>query len=82
MCSRAVDYAKHGVPVDLSETKLPRYLIPFKPDWHKAEVSDIRDNDYYFEDGDIVLKLRNILFKVCMARSDPLWATGASKATG
>ncbi|VDB94968.1 unnamed protein product [Peniophora sp. CBMAI 1063] len=47
MCSRAVDYAKHGVPIDLNETRLPRYLIPYKPDWHKAEVSDVRDNDYY-----------------------------------
>ena len=60
MCSRAVDYAKHGVPVDLNETKLPRYLIPFKPDWHKAEVSDVRDNDYYISERALGCLYRDI----------------------
>lgn len=50
LCSRAVDYAKHGNPIDLSVTKLPRYLIPYKPDWHRAEVTDARDVDYYESD--------------------------------
>jgi RNA-dependent RNA polymerase len=50
MCSRAVDYAKHGNPIDLDTEKLPRFLIPFKPDWHKAEVTNPHDNDYYVSD--------------------------------
>ncbi|KAI0029220.1 RdRP-domain-containing protein [Vararia minispora EC-137] len=45
--SRAVDYAKHGNPIDLDSEKLPRFLIPYKPDWHKAEVTNPHDNDYY-----------------------------------
>jgi len=45
LCSQAVDYPKNGVPVDIHE--LPRPLIPYKPDWHKAEDAAPRNTDYY-----------------------------------
>ncbi|KAG6331650.1 hypothetical protein ID866_7441 [Astraeus odoratus] len=35
MHSKAVDYPKNGNKVDLS--RMPRQLIPFKPDWHQIE---------------------------------------------
>jgi RNA-dependent RNA polymerase len=49
LCSKAVDYAKNGKPVDL-RNNLPRTLIKFKPDWDKAEVTGARDLDYYASD--------------------------------
>ncbi|KAH7923477.1 RdRP-domain-containing protein [Leucogyrophana mollusca] len=45
MHSRAVDYVKHGVKVDIRD--MPRNLIPYKPDWHAAEVEAPRHTDYY-----------------------------------
>jgi RNA-dependent RNA polymerase len=45
MCSQAVDYPKNGVPVNIDD--LPRYLIPFKPDWQAAEVANPHKTDYY-----------------------------------
>ncbi|KAI0318922.1 RdRP-domain-containing protein [Amylostereum chailletii] len=50
LCSRAVDYSKHGNAIDLDKEKLPRPLLKFKPDWHKAEIADPRENDYYESD--------------------------------
>lgn len=49
LCSKAVDYAKNGKPVEL-RNNLPRTLIKFKPDWDKAEVTGARDLDYYRSD--------------------------------
>jgi len=49
LCSKAVDYAKNGKRVDL-RGNLPKPLINFKPDWHKAEVTGARDLDYYVSD--------------------------------
>ena len=49
LCSKAVDYAKNGKPVEL-RNNLPRTLIKFKPDWDKAEVTGARDLDYYKSD--------------------------------
>lgn len=49
LCSKAVDYAKNGKRVDL-RGNLPKTLIKFKPDWHKAEVTGARDLDYYVSD--------------------------------
>ncbi|KAH9989050.1 RNA dependent RNA polymerase-domain-containing protein [Russula compacta] len=48
LCSKAVDYAKNGKPVDLRNA--PRTLSKFKPDWDKAEVTGARDLDYYMSD--------------------------------
>ncbi|KAI9449714.1 RdRP-domain-containing protein [Lactarius psammicola] len=49
LCSKAVDYAKNGKRVEL-RGNLPKPLIDFKPDWHKAEVTGARDLDYYVSD--------------------------------
>lgn len=49
LCSKAVDYAKNGKRVDL-RGNLPKTLINFKPDWHKAEVTGARELDYYRSD--------------------------------
>lgn len=49
LCSQAVDYAKNGKRVDL-RGNLPKTLINFKPDWHKAEVTGARELDYYRSD--------------------------------
>jgi RNA-dependent RNA polymerase len=48
LCSKAVDYAKNGDPVDLRN--LPRTLIKFKPDWDRTEVASMHDLDYYVSD--------------------------------
>jgi RNA-dependent RNA polymerase len=42
---QAVDYPKNGIPVDIR--KSPHFLIPYKPDWHAAEVASPRPTDYY-----------------------------------
>ncbi|TFK54621.1 RdRP-domain-containing protein [Heliocybe sulcata] len=48
LCSRAVDYPKNGVPVNIDRS--PRFLIRYKPDWHAAEVAAPRKTDYYESD--------------------------------
>jgi len=48
LCSQAVDYPKNGIPVDME--RVPRFLIPYKPDWHAAEVAAPRRTDYYESD--------------------------------
>ncbi|EIW76361.1 RdRP-domain-containing protein, partial [Coniophora puteana RWD-64-598 SS2] len=45
MHSQAVDYLKNGIPVDIR--RMPRRLIPFKPDWHEAEDESSHPCDYY-----------------------------------
>jgi RNA-dependent RNA polymerase len=57
--SQAVDYAKKGVPVDISNN-FPRPLIKFKPDWSKAEVTGARELDYYESDRALGFLFRNI----------------------
>ena len=50
LCSQAVDYAKNGNPVNIHDGNLPKKLIKFNPDWHKAEVTGAREMDYYESD--------------------------------
>lgn len=56
---QAVDYAKKGVPVDISND-FPRPLIKFRPDWSKAEVTGARELDYYESDRALGYLFRNI----------------------
>ena len=58
LCSQAVDYAKNGNPVETYN--LPKPLIKFKPDWHKAEVTGARELDYYVSDRALGYMFRNI----------------------
>ncbi|KAI0306233.1 RNA dependent RNA polymerase-domain-containing protein [Multifurca ochricompacta] len=60
LCSKAVDYPKNGVPVDIHNNNLPKTLIKFKPDWHKAEVTGARELDYYVSDRALGHLFRNI----------------------
>jgi RNA-dependent RNA polymerase len=57
--SQAVDYAKKGVPVDISND-FPRPLIKFRPDWSKSEVTGARELDYYESDRALGYLFRNI----------------------
>jgi RNA-dependent RNA polymerase len=57
--SQAVDYAKKGVPVDISND-FPRPLIKFRPDWSKAEVTGARELDYYESDRALGYLFRNV----------------------
>jgi len=59
LCSKAVDYAKNGEPVDIYNN-LPKPLLKFKPDWHKAEVTGARELDYYESDRALGYLYRNI----------------------
>jgi RNA-dependent RNA polymerase len=59
LCSKAVDYAKNGNPVDI-HNNLPKQLIKFKPDWHKAEVTGARELDYYISERALGHMFRNI----------------------
>jgi len=45
LCSKSVDFSKNGVPVPFY--KCPGLLMPYKPDWHAAEVLAPREVDYY-----------------------------------
>ncbi|EIN07212.1 RdRP-domain-containing protein [Punctularia strigosozonata HHB-11173 SS5] len=48
LCSQAVDYAKNGIAINLAkEKRAMKQLIPFKPDWHAAEIISPRSTDYY-----------------------------------
>lgn len=48
---KAVDYSKHGNPLDLysadSKYRLPSKFIPCDPDWNSTEVVNPRKRDYY-----------------------------------
>jgi RNA-dependent RNA polymerase len=59
LCSQAVDYAKNGNPVEI-HNNLPKPLIKFKPDWHKAEVTGARELDYYVSERALGCMFRNI----------------------
>ncbi|KAK7693992.1 hypothetical protein QCA50_003568 [Cerrena zonata] len=61
LCSQAVDYPKNGVPVNMKES--PSRLIPFKPDWKKAEENMTRDSDYYESPRALGELYRNITYK-------------------
>jgi len=58
LCSQAVDYAKNGNPVNIDN--LPKPLIRFKPDWHKAEVTGAHELDYYVSDRALGHLFRNV----------------------
>ncbi|KAI9449720.1 RdRP-domain-containing protein [Lactarius psammicola] len=60
LCSKAVDYAKNGVPVDIHNTRLPKLLIQFKPDWDKKEVTGTRELEYYESDRALGYMFRSI----------------------
>ena len=60
LCSQAVDYAKNGNPVNIDNGNLPKKLIKFNPDWHKAEVTGARELDYYESDKALGHLYRNI----------------------
>jgi RNA-dependent RNA polymerase len=57
--NQAVDYAKNGVPVNITND-FPRPLIKFKPDWNKAEVTGAHELDYYESDRALGYLFRNI----------------------
>jgi RNA-dependent RNA polymerase len=61
LCNEAVDYAKNGNPVSLQS--IPKPLIKFKPDWHKAEVTGAQERDYYVSHRALGYLFRNI--KLC-----------------
>jgi hypothetical protein len=56
--SQAVDYPKNGWKVNTED--IPRSLIPYKPDWHAAEVESPRPTDYYESDRALGHLYRNI----------------------
>ena len=59
LCSKAVDFAKNGVPVDIHD-RLPKPLIKFKPDWDKKEVTGARELEYYESDKALGFMFRTI----------------------
>ena len=59
LCSQAVDYAKNGNPVNI-HGNLPKKVIKFNPDWHKAEVTGARELDYYESDKALGYLFRKI----------------------
>ena len=59
LCTQAMNFAKSGNPVDI-RGNLPKPLIKFKPDWHKAEVTGARELDYYVSDRALGLLFRDI----------------------
>ena len=59
LCSKAVDFAKNGVPVDIND-RLPKLLIKFKPDWDKKEVTGARELEYYESDKALGFMFRTI----------------------
>ncbi|KAG2355838.1 RNA dependent RNA polymerase-domain-containing protein [Suillus spraguei] len=56
--SQAVDYPKNGWKVNTEH--FPHNLIPYKPDWHAAEVESPRPTDYYESDRALGYLYRNI----------------------
>ena len=57
--SQGVDYAKNGNPVEI-HNNLPKLLINFKTDWHKAEVTGARELDYYVSERALEYMFRKI----------------------
>ena len=62
LCSKAVDYAKNGVPVDI-HNRLPKRLIKFKPDWDKKEVTGAKELEYYESDRALGYMFRSITLR-------------------
>ena len=62
LCSKAVDYAKNGVPVDI-HNRLPKPLIKFKPDWDKKEVTGARELEFYESDKALGYMFRGITLR-------------------
>ncbi|KAI9449719.1 RdRP-domain-containing protein [Lactarius psammicola] len=60
LCSKAVDYAKNGVPVDIYNNRIPKLLIKFRPDWDKKEVTGARELEYYESDRALGYMFRSI----------------------
>ena len=58
LCSKAVDFAKNGVPVDIHG--LPKPLSKLKPDWDKKEVTGARELEYYESDKALGFMFRTI----------------------
>ncbi|KAI9446027.1 RdRP-domain-containing protein [Lactarius indigo] len=63
LCSKAVDYAKNGVPVDISGNNPPKLLIKFRPDWDKKEVTGARELEYYESDRALGHMFRGITLR-------------------
>ena len=59
LCSQAIDFATNGNPVDIYNN-VPKLLIKYRPDWHKAEVTGTRQLDYYVSDRALGYMFRNI----------------------
>jgi RNA-dependent RNA polymerase len=57
--SQTVDYEKNGNPANIYDD-IPEPLIKFKPDWHKAEVTCVRELDYYVSDRALGYLFRGI----------------------
>jgi RNA-dependent RNA polymerase len=62
LCSKAIDYAKNGIPVDISN-RLPKPLIKFKPDWDKKEVTGVLQLEYYESDRALGYMFRSITLR-------------------
>ncbi|KAH9014013.1 RdRP-domain-containing protein [Lactarius hengduanensis] len=63
LCNKAIDYAKNGVPVDISGNNLPKLLIRFKPDWDRKEVTGVRELGYYESDRALGHMFRSITLR-------------------
>ncbi|KAH8995451.1 RdRP-domain-containing protein [Lactarius akahatsu] len=63
LCNRAIDYAKNGVPVDISGNNFPKLLIRFKPDWDRKEVAGVRELGYYESDRALGHMFRSITLR-------------------
>lgn len=44
---QVVDFPKNGIPVDISDNRLPKTLLRCNPDWYAAEAGDAGSTDYY-----------------------------------
>ena len=62
LCSKAVDYASNGKPVDIFN-RIPKPLIKFKPDWDKKEVTGARELEYYESDRALGFMFRSITLR-------------------
>ncbi|KAF8260154.1 RdRP-domain-containing protein [Lactarius quietus] len=62
LCSKAVDYVKNGVPVDI-HNRLPRLLMKYKPDWDKKEAAGAQELEYYQSDRALGYMFRSITMR-------------------
>ncbi|KAI9446028.1 RdRP-domain-containing protein [Lactarius indigo] len=63
LCSKAIDYAKNGVPVDIRKNYLPRLLIKSKPNWDMKEVTGAQELEYYESDRALGHMFRSITLR-------------------